>query len=111
MNKGELVTEVAARTGLPRADVLQALETATEIIRTTVARGGRVTLVGFGTFERKARRPRMGRNPHTGEAVPIAATRVPAFQPGTRFKQAVLGPRRRPARRKTAPSRARQTRR
>jgi DNA-binding protein HU-beta len=91
VNKNELVAEVSDRTGLARADVARVVDTATEVIKTSVSRGKRVALVGFGTFERQQRRPRVGRNPRTGDEVRIPARRVPSFRPGTAFKQAVSG--------------------
>lgn len=91
VNKNELVTEVSDRTGLARADVARVVDTATEVIKTSVSRGKRVALVGFGTFERRQRRPRVGRNPHTGDAIQIPARRMPSFRPGTAFKEAVAG--------------------
>jgi DNA-binding protein HU-beta len=91
VNKNELVAEVSDRTGLARADVARVVDTTTEVIKTSVSRGKRVALVGFGTFERRQRRPRVGRNPHTGDAVQIPARRMPSFRPGTAFKEAVAG--------------------
>jgi DNA-binding protein HU-beta len=91
VNKNELVAEISDRTGLARADVARVVDTTTEVIKASVSRGKRVALVGFGTFERQHRRPRVGRNPHTGDAVRIPARRVPSFRPGTAFKQAVSG--------------------
>jgi DNA-binding protein HU-beta len=97
VNKNELVAEVSDRTGVPRAEVARVVDITTEVIKTSVSRGKRVALVGFGTFERQQRRPRLGRNPHTGEEVRIPARRVPSFRPGTAFKQAVSGGRSRKA--------------
>lgn len=91
VNKNELVSQVSDRTGLAKAEVARVVDTATDLIKTTVSKGRRVALVGFGTFERQNRRPRVGRNPHTGDAVRIPARRVPLFRPGTAFKQVVDG--------------------
>ncbi|HEV8571838.1 MAG TPA: HU family DNA-binding protein [Actinomycetota bacterium] len=108
VNKNDLVAEVSDRTGLPRADVARVVDTATEVIKTSVSRGKRVALVGFGTFERRQRRQRVGRNPHTGQAVRIPARRMPSFRPGTAFKQAVSGGRtRKPPSAKKASRRSR----
>lgn len=102
MNKQTLVSQVAKRTGLSKASVGRVVDEAMGAIVITVARGQRVTLSGFGSFERRRRAPRVGRNPHSGEAVPIPATSVPSFRPGDAFREAVLPkrrPRKRPARR------------
>ena len=108
MNKNDLVAEVSDRTGLARADVARVVDTATDVIKASVSRGRRVALVGFGTFERRQRRPRVGRNPHTGDAVHIPARRMPSFRPGTAFKEAVAGGRARkpPASKKKASRRS-----
>jgi DNA-binding protein HU-beta len=105
VNKNELVAEVSDRTGLARADVARVVDTTTEVIKTSVSRGKRVALVGFGTFERRQRRPRVGRNPHTGDAVQIPARRMPSFRPGTAFKEAVAGGTRKPVASKKRASR------
>lgn len=63
-----------------------------DIIAREVARGGKVGVTGFGTFERVDRKPRTGRNPRTGESVAIAATAVPKFRPGDAFKAIVESP-------------------
>lgn len=94
MNKTDLVLEVASRTGLDKREVGRVVNEILATVREEVARGGRVTLAGFGTFERRQRAARMGRNPHTGAAVPIRATARPAFRPGTAFRTAVAKKRR-----------------
>ncbi|MCQ2957455.1 MAG: HU family DNA-binding protein, partial [Candidatus Gastranaerophilales bacterium] len=60
-----------------------------DAIQTAVKKGNKVTLVGFGTFERRARAARTGRNPQTGAAIKIAAKKVPAFTAGKKFKELV----------------------
>ena len=62
-----------------------------ETIEKTVAKGKKVTLVGFGTFEARKRAARTGRNPQTGKEIKIAAKTVPAFSAGKKFKEAVDG--------------------
>jgi DNA-binding protein HU-beta len=89
VNKADLIDEVAARTGQTKIAVAAAIEAMMEAIIHTVAADDTVTLSGFGTFERKARRARTGRNPRTGVAVPIPPRTVPAFRPGNAFKDAV----------------------
>jgi len=96
VNKTDLVHELAARTDVERRDVVKVVNALLDVVRTTVAKGGRVTLADFGTFERVRRAARVGRNPHTGEAVKIPATVKPAFRPGRGFLKAAA-PRRRKA--------------
>ena len=89
MNKGELVDAVAGSTGLSRADAGKAVDATLDAIQNTLAAGGSVSLVGFGTFSVKARAARMGRNPRTGEAIHIAASNVPGFKAGKGLKDAI----------------------
>ena len=89
MNKGELVETVAEAASLSRADAQRAVDAAFDAIRDAVAKGDRVQLSGFGTFEARARSERTGRNPQTGEAITIPASTAPAFKPGKEFKEAV----------------------
>jgi DNA-binding protein HU-beta len=98
MNKSDLVGEVVKRTKLQRGEVSRTVDTILDVVRDRVARGERVSLAGFGTFEKVRRNPRIGRNPHTREVVKIPARNAPAFKPGTAFRQAVAGRRRRPPR-------------
>lgn len=91
MNKGELVDVLEGRLGSRRA-ASEAVEVLVDTIVRTVARGERVAISGFGTFERADRAPRTGRNPRTGEAVPIQQTSVPRFKPGTAFRSYVAEP-------------------
>jgi DNA-binding protein HU-beta len=89
MNKGELVDAIAAKANVTKRDADAILTAALESIMEAVARGEKVTLVGFGTFEPRDRQAREGRNPQTGEAMTIPATRVPAFSAGKQFKESV----------------------
>jgi len=89
MNKGELVDAVAGSAGLSRADAAKAVDATLDAIQGTLASGGGVSLVGFGTFSVKARAARMGRNPRTGEAIQIKASNVPGFKAGKGLKDAV----------------------
>ena len=89
MNKGELIESVAGSSGLSRADATKAVDAVLETVSKTLARGGSVSLVGFGTFTVKARAARMGRNPRTGEAIRIKASNVPGFKAGKGLKDAV----------------------
>ena len=89
MNKGELIEAVAARAGLSRADATKAVDGLLDAIQDTLAAGGSVSLVGFGTFSVKARAARAGRNPRTGETIQIPASNVPGFKAGKGLKDAV----------------------
>ena len=89
MNKGELVDAVAGAAGLSRSEATKAVDGVLDAIQGTLARGGSVSLVGFGTFSVKARASRTGRNPRTGEAIHIKASKVPGFKAGKGLKDAV----------------------
>ncbi len=89
MNKGELVDKVAAKSGVTKKQADMVLTAAIEAIMETVSSGDKVTLVGFGSFERRDRKEREGRNPKTGETMVIPATKVPAFSAGKQFKEMV----------------------
>ena len=103
MNKSGLVAEVAKRTGKNKADVSRVVDAAIATIREAVAKGERVALVGFGTFEKRRRGQRLARNPRKPEVeITVPARVVPSFNPGQAFKEAVAEKRRRPAKRPTA---------
>ena len=102
VNKGELVSEVVKRTDVARPEAARVVDSVLGIIRDRVGKGERVSLSGFGTFERRKRNPRIGRNPHTREAVKIPGRFLPTFRPGAAFRQAVLPRRRKVAGRKPA---------
>jgi DNA-binding protein HU-beta len=95
MNKGDLVDAIAphpesadkANVSKKEADTI--LSNAIDTIVETVAAGDKVTLVGFGSFEKRDRAAREGRNPKTGESLTLAATTVPAFSAGKAFKETV----------------------
>jgi DNA-binding protein HU-beta len=91
MNRKDLVETVAREAGLTAAQADAALTAALDGVAGAVAAGEKVTLPGFGTFERRSRAARSGRNPQTGEALEIAATVTPGFKPASAFKQAVAG--------------------
>ncbi|WP_432519731.1 HU family DNA-binding protein [Kineococcus sp. SYSU DK006] len=88
MNKAEMVDALEARLG-GKKQAVTAVEAIVELITLTVAKGDKVAISGFGTFEKQARNARTGRNPRTGEAVKIKKTSVPRFRPGTAFKEVV----------------------
>ena len=89
MNKGELVAAVAAKTELSKKQSEAALNGIVDVITDALVKGEKVQLIGFGTFETKARPARTARNPRTGEAVKIAASKAPAFKAGKALKDAV----------------------
>ena len=89
MNKKELVVAVAAKTGMTQASVEKALKALVEVTVAEVAKKGKVQLIGFGTFEARARAARTGKNPQDGKPIKIAAATVPAFKAGKAFKDAV----------------------
>lgn len=89
MNKTELVAALAEKTGASKKDTDNTLNAFTEVIIEALKRDGKVQLPGFGTFELRTRAARTGRNPHTGEAIEIAAAKVPAFKPGKGLKDAI----------------------
>ena len=87
MNKGELVDKVAEKSGVTKKEADAVLSATIDAIMETVSEGDKVTLVGFGSFERRDRKEREGRNPKTGETMVIPATKVPAFSAGKQFKE------------------------
>ncbi len=89
MNKGELVDKVAEKSGVTKKQADLVISAAIDAIMETVSQGDKVTLVGFGSFERRDRKEREGRNPKTGETMVIPATKVPAFSAGKQFKEMV----------------------
>jgi DNA-binding protein HU-beta len=93
LNKGELVDAVAEATGESKRTVQTVLDNTIDTIQRQVKKDDRVSLPGFGTFERRARSARTGRNPQTGEEIKIKASKVPAFKPGAGFKEFVNGSR------------------
>lgn len=89
MNKAELVSSIAEKSGLTKKDSEKALNAFVESVEEALARKEKVQLVGFGTFETRNRSARKGRNPQTGEEIDIPAATVPAFKPGKALKEIV----------------------
>ncbi len=89
MTKAELVSEVAAKSGLSKKDSEKAIAGVIEAITETLAKGESIQLVGFGTFEVRDRAARSGINPQTKKKIQIPATKVPAFKAGRGLKDAV----------------------
>jgi len=89
MNKEELVKEIAKKTKLSQKVTSEVLSATLEVIQKSVAKGNKVTLVGFGSWEPRKRAARTGRNPQTGKSLKIAAKTVPAFSAGKSFRELV----------------------
>ena len=89
MNKVELIAAVAEKAELSKKDAEKAVAAFLESVEEAVASGDKVQLVGFGTFEVRAREARTGRNPRTKETITIPASKQPVFKAGKAFKDAV----------------------
>jgi DNA-binding protein HU-beta len=89
VNKSELIDQIAKSADISKAAAGRALDATVGAIRTSLKRGGMVTLVGFGTFYVGKRAARSGRNPRTGATIKIKAARVPKFRAGKALKDAV----------------------
>lgn len=89
MNKTELVAAVADKAGITKKDAEAVVAAFTDTVTAELKKGGKVQLVGFGTFEVSERAARTGRNPQTGKEMKIAASKAPKFKPGKAFKDAV----------------------
>ena len=86
MNKTDLIAAVAQSAGLTKKDTERVLNAAIDAITASLVKGEKVQISGFGTFESKEREARVGRNPHTKEAIEIPATRVPTFKASKALK-------------------------
>ena len=82
MTKAELVTQVALKTELTKQQTAEVIDLLLQCIIEALEEGDKVELRGFGSFRRRDRRPRQGRNPKTGEAVEVSAQTVPFFKAG-----------------------------
>ena len=91
MNKSDLIASVARSAGLSKADARKVIDSVLASIGSTLAGGGEVRLIGFGTFSVANRAASMGRNPRTGERIYIAASKRPRFKAGKALKSAVRG--------------------
>ena len=89
MNKSELVLAVAEKAGLKKKEAEKAVAAVIDSVVETLKKGKKVQLVGFGTFETRARKARTGINPRTKETIKIAASKSPVFKAGKAFKDAV----------------------
>ncbi|RPE00834.1 HU family DNA-binding protein [Aureibaculum marinum] len=89
MNKSELVEAMAADAGISKAAAKKALDSIMDNVQGTLKKGGRVSLVGFGSWSVSSRAARDGRNPQTGKTISIPAKNVVRFKPGAELKNAV----------------------
>ncbi|MCQ2536229.1 MAG: HU family DNA-binding protein [Lachnospiraceae bacterium] len=89
MNKAELVAAIAEKTGLSKKDAEAAVKAFVDVVSEELVKGGKVQLVGFGTFEVASRSARTGRNPQTGKEMKIKASKAPKFKAGKALKDAV----------------------
>lgn len=89
MNKTELIAAIAEKAGIAKKDADKALAAFIETVTEELKAGGKVQLVGFGTYEVKERAARTGINPQTKEQIKIAASKAPVFKAGKAFKDAV----------------------
>ena len=87
MNKAELVDAIAASAKISKADAKKALDAFVDSTTAALKKGGRVALVGFGSFSVSKRAARTGRNPRTGESIKIPSAWSPKFKPGSDFKE------------------------
>ena len=89
MNKTELIAVAAENSGMTKKDAERVINAALEAIAASLVKGEKVQVSGFGTFETKDRDARVGRNPHTKQAIEIPATRVPSFKASKALKDTV----------------------
>ena len=89
MNRVELVAAIAEQTELSKKDAEKALKAFTDVVTEELKKGGKIQLVGFGTFEVSERAARKGRNPQTGKTMTIAASKAPKFKAGKALKDAL----------------------
>lgn len=88
-NKDELITKINSESGFPSWIVRAVVDRTFGLIVSALAQGQKVQINNFGSFEPKKRAPRTGRNPHTGQAVPIPERIVPVFKPSLAMKERV----------------------
>lgn len=89
MNKAELASEIAKKTKLSKAKAWETLNAAIDAIKSSLKKGKKVSLIGFGSFQVRNRKARTGRNPRTGETIQIKARKVPTFSAGTELKNSL----------------------
>ena len=91
MNKAELVDAIVAESGATKAAAMEFLRAFEDVVVENVSKGEKIVLSGFLSFERVERKARTARNPQTGEAIQVAASRAPKVSIGSTFKKAVKG--------------------
>lgn len=91
MNKTELIEAIAKETKLSKKDTEATVKAFTDVVAKELKKGGKVQLIGFGTFEVTKRAARTGRNPQTGKEIKIAASKTPKFKAGAALKNLVNG--------------------
>jgi DNA-binding protein HU-beta len=89
VNKSELIEHIAEKADISKAAAARALEALIGGVKSTLKKGGTVSLVGFGTFAVSKRAARSGRNPRTGAAIKIKSSKVPKFRPGKALKDSL----------------------
>ena len=89
MNKAELLAAMVEKAEISKRDAEKALKAFEDVVTEELKKGGKIQLVGFGTFEVAERAARVGRNPQTGEEMEIAASKAPKFKAGKALKDAV----------------------
>ena len=89
MNKAELLAAMVEKADISKRDAEKALKAFEEVVTEELKKGGKIQLVGFGTFEVAERAARVGRNPQTGEDMTNAASKAPKFKAGKALKDAV----------------------
>lgn len=89
MNKTEWIATAAEKSGVSKKDAERLLNAALETVAAALCAGEKVQLTGFGTFEVKTRESRVGRNPHTNEAIQIPAAKVPVFKPSKNLRECI----------------------
>lgn len=92
MNKAELIDQISRDAGITKAQATNALNAFTGAVVSSLKKGNKVTLVGFGTFSVSQRAARNGRNPRTGELLKIKATKAPKFKAGKEFAETIASP-------------------
>jgi integration host factor subunit alpha len=89
MTKADLAEKIQSKIGLSKKDSIEMLEAILSIMKSTLETGEHIKIAGFGNFEVKQKKARIGRNPHTGEAITIEARRILSFKPSVLLRQAV----------------------
>lgn len=100
MNKQDLVAQLSAQLELSKRDAAEAVDAVFDSIARAVSKGDKVSIPGFGSFEKRKRAARTARNPQTGAAIKVPATSVPAFKAGKEFKESVAGKKKAAAKKK-----------